>query len=54
MKKLSPYYTDGRIRYNRKNGSYFYQDENNYLLAKGIYKVMVISKTSVFIFKGYK
>ena len=41
MKKLSPYYTDGRIRYNRKKGSYFYQDENNYLLAKGIYNTKI-------------
>ena len=41
MKKLSTYYTNGKVKYNSKVGFYFYQDENNYLFAKEIYKTKI-------------
>ncbi len=41
MKKLATYYVDGKIKYNKKNGLYYYQDNDKYLFAQGIYKTKI-------------
>ncbi len=44
MKKFSTYYTDSKIKWNRKDGLYYYEDENGYLFSKGIYRTKTKEK----------
>lgn len=41
MKKLAAYYIDGKVKYNKKDGFYYYQDKENYLFSQGIYKTKI-------------
>lgn len=41
MKKLPNYYVDGKIKHNKKDGFYYYQDNNKYLFAQGIYRTKI-------------
>ena len=40
MKKYADYYSNGKVKYNGKEW-YFYNDKNNYLFSKGIYKTKI-------------
>lgn len=41
MKKFANYYHDGKIKYDRINGHYYYKDKDNYLFSEGIYKTKI-------------
>ena len=41
MKKYSNYYHDGKMKYSREKGHYYYIDKDNYLFSKGIYKTKI-------------
>ena len=41
MKKFSFYYHDGKFKYSRGRGWYYYTDKDNYLFSRGIYKTKI-------------
>ena len=43
MKLFSNYYHDGKIKHNN-DGFYYYEDKDNYLFSKGIYKTKIKEK----------